>query len=305
MAPGTKKVAVITGGGKVNMPKKNKKTRLTLATPASGIGLATATKIASRGDWSVHILDANVTAGDSAVSTIGPSATFHKTDVTSYESQRAVFKKIFETEERIDFVFANAGIGERANFYKNHEEGSEGPSEPMEMGLIISVCLNGAIMTSYLAQHYFRLSPPELRGDQNLVITASCGALYPSNYAPVYTATKHGVLGFMRSIAPQFWRGDHVRVNAVLPGTVRTNLLSKQEWSTFPQEYFTPVEKIVEVVLMFVDGKDPVKGGDQGVLKGKAVECCGVNHYYRDQPEYCDEAMRAVMQSTDIVELKS
>jgi hypothetical protein len=60
----------------------------------------------------------------------------------------------------------------------------------------------------------------------------------------------------------------------------------------------------MEVVLMFVDGDDKVKGSGQGVLKGKAVECSGKNHYYREQPEYCDEAMRAVMYSTDKEELE-
>jgi hypothetical protein len=62
------------------------------------------------------------------------------------------------------------------------------------------------------------------------------------------------------------------------------------------------VERIVEVVLIFVDGKDSVRGKDQGILKGKAVECCGANHYYREQPEYCDEAMKAIMHSTDRIE---
>lgn len=40
---------------------------------------------------------------------------------------------------------------------------------------------------------------------------------------------------------------------------------------------------------MFVNGDD----------WGKAVECSGRNRYYREQPEYCDEPMRAVMASTD------
>lgn len=197
-------------------------------------------------------------------------------------------------------MYANAGIGERSTFYKTYDTGSEPPPEPPEMKKIIDICLNSVICTASLARHYFRISPVEARGHRNLVITASCGALYPSYYSPIYTAAKHAVLGFMRCIAPIYYKTDGIRVNAVLPGTVKTNLLTKDEWAEFPAEYFTPVEKIVETVMMFLDGKDgSEKGKGIGVMNGKAVECSGDNHYYREQPEYCDGPMRIVMESTE------
>ncbi|KAB5554320.1 hypothetical protein GE09DRAFT_1120543, partial [Coniochaeta sp. 2T2.1] len=151
---------------------------------------------------------------------------------------------------------------------------------------IIDVCLTSAATTAYLAQHYMRLTP----GEKSLIFTASCGALYPAYGAPIYTAAKHGVLGLMRAMAPRLWRNDKVRVNAVLPGTVKTNLHTEESWKQFPEEYFTPVEKIVEAVLILLDGTET----------GKAIECNGQNHYYREQYEYCDDAMRAVMSSTDV-----
>ena len=257
---------------------------------ASGIGLTTVKLFAARSDWHVVIFDYNSKTGNEQAQALGDKASFQQVDCTSYASLGSAFKATFQTHKRIDFVFANAGIGERVNFYERHDSsGEEPPPQPEEWKRIIDICLTGVFSTAYLAQHYFRLSPESAKGERNLVITASCGALYPSNYSPVYTAAKHGVLGFMRSVAPAMYRLDGIRVNAVLPGTVQTNLLSKDEWASFPQEYFTPVEKIAEVVAMFVDGKD----------RGKAVECSGRNHYYREQPEYCDEAMRAVMASTD------
>lgn len=114
----------------------------------------------------------------------------------------------------------------------------------------------------------------------------------------------------MRSIAPAFYHKHSIRVNAICPGTVKTNLLSSQEWANFPEEYFTPVEKIAEVVCMLVDGKDDgtgqvgkeVDGGVSsiGTLQGRAVEVSGKNHYYREMVPYVDEAMAAVMGSTNI-----
>jgi len=270
---------------------------------ASGMGLAVAKALSARNEWAVHIFDLNASAGESAVSTLN-NATFHRTNVADYASLAASFKAAFQSQRRIDFVFANAGIAEKTSFYADQQtDGDEPPGPPKEGMLIVDICLTGVITTTWLAQHYFRLSPPG--GDRNLVMTASCGGLYPSYYSCTYSAAKHGVVGMMRSIAPQFWRALGVRVNAICPGTVKTNLLSMAEWGNFPEEYFTPVEKIVQVVMMLVDGKDgSEKGREVGVMMGKAVEISGRNHYYREQPEYCDEGMRAVMASTDVAELK-
>jgi hypothetical protein len=108
------------------------------------------------------------------------------------------------------------------------------------------------------------------------------------------------VLGFARAISPNFYAAAKIRVNAVLPGTVRTGLLTSKEWEMFPEQYFTPVEKIVEAVLIFVDGTDPKHKDEQGIIKGQAIECSGSNMYNRKQYEYCDEGMRAVMQATNV-----
>jgi hypothetical protein len=82
---------------------------------------------------------------------------------------------------------------------------------------------------------------------------------------------------------------------AICPGTVRTNLLSDEVWKTFPEQYFIPIEKVVEVVLMILD--DDRRGKDAVV--GQTVEISGKNHYFRTQYDFCDEPMAAVMKSTD------
>lgn len=264
---------------------------------ASGIGLATAQALSQRPGWEVHILDLNAVQGEKAAITMS-KAVFHQVDVTDYDALGVVFQNVFQRYRRLDFVYANAGIAEANNeFYQQHD-GDQPPPLLKSTPMVVNICLTAAATTAYLAQHYFRLSPVETRGERSLVFTASCGALYPAYGAPIYTAAKHGVLGMMRAMTPWLWRNDGVRVNAVLPGTVRTNLHSAESWNQFPAKYFTPVEKIVEAVLIFLDGKDLAKPEIE-VMKGKAIECCGQNYYYREQYSYCDEAMRAVMSSTD------
>jgi NAD(P)-dependent dehydrogenase (short-subunit alcohol dehydrogenase family) len=60
-----------------------------------------------------------------------PSAgiTFEQCDVSSWESQAAVFGKIYEQQGRIDIVFANAGITEKGNLLPEKGD-SKGPTKP-------------------------------------------------------------------------------------------------------------------------------------------------------------------------------
>lgn len=276
------------------------------------MGLAVATSLSKRPDWDIHILDLHADRGQQTASSL--NATFHQSNVTNYDSLRSIFKSIFEKNKRLDFVFANAGIAEHANFFEEQGDGdeNEGPPEPKGLHAIVDINLKSVITTSYLALHYMRKTPG---GDKSLVMTASCGGLYPSYYSPIYTATKHAVVGFMRSISPYFYHKAGIRVNAICPGTVKTNLLSSKEWENFPEEYFTPVEKIADVVCILVDGKDDGKGrgyvdGERkkeelGILNGKAVEISGSKHYYREAVEYCDEGMARVMGATNIEVLEN
>ena len=169
--------------------------------------------------------------------------------------------------------------------------------------------LDSVAMTAYLALHYFRLSKVEGQ-DKVLTMTASCGGLYPSYYSPTYSAAKHGVVGLMRSLAKHYWTFDKIRCNAICPGVVKTNLLTAKEWGNFLKEYFTPVESIVEGVLLLLDGKtESVQriDGDSGRngIWGEALEISGTKMYWREAPGVCDDAMRAVMKATDIQELKN
>jgi NAD(P)-dependent dehydrogenase (short-subunit alcohol dehydrogenase family) len=248
------------------------------------MGLAVATALSTRPDWTIHILDFNPPSPPLT------NTTFHTCNVTDESSLSQIFKTTFIQHQRLDFVFANAGIAERANFYETSDE--DDPLLPVKgMHALIDINLKSVITTTYLASHYMRKSP--VNADKSIIMTASCGGLYPSYYSPIYTATKHAVVGFMRSIAPWYHHKAGIRVNAICPGVVKTNLLSSKEWENFPEEYFTPVGKIVEVVCMLVDG-------DGGVMQGKAVEISGREHYCREAVGFCDEAMRAVMGSTNI-----
>jgi NAD(P)-dependent dehydrogenase (short-subunit alcohol dehydrogenase family) len=60
----------------------------------------------------------------------------------------------------------------------------------------------------------------------SIVATASLAGLVPAPQDPLYTLTKHAVVGFVRSVAPQLERRG-IRISAVAPGFVDTPLLGE------------------------------------------------------------------------------
>jgi NAD(P)-dependent dehydrogenase (short-subunit alcohol dehydrogenase family) len=60
-----------------------------------------------------------------------------------------------------------------------------------------------------------------------IVVTASLAGLTPIPDDPVYGLTKHAVVGFVRSVAPQLEERG-IRINAVCPGWADTGLMTNE-----------------------------------------------------------------------------
>lgn len=234
----------------------------------------------------------NPTTGAAAASSM-PNATFHRADVTDYSSLGAAFEATYKQHGQLDFVFANAGIVEKDSFYASHDTGTAPPPPPNMLS--IDIDLKAVVSTAWLAQHYFRLNTQRKAG--SLVMTSSVGGLYAVPFCPMYSAAKHGVLGFMRSIAGQYYKNDGIRVNAICPGNVRTNILTETEWASLKDTYFTPVENVIKAVENFVDAD-----GEEGreLLWGKTAEISGDRVHWREQVDFGDEDMRKAMGNADI-----
>ncbi|KAK7419387.1 hypothetical protein QQX98_003339 [Neonectria punicea] len=139
---------------------------------------------------------------------------------------------------------------------------------------------------------------------QTVRVTYKSNYQYPSQYCPIYSASKAGVIHFMRSIAFPYHHTSGIRVYATCPGTVRTNLMNADEWTTFPEAYFTPISRVASAVEMLVEGGDMTDAWGRTVHEGEnyglAVEINADNVYFRDGTEFCDEAMRVVIGATSM-----
>ncbi|PVH77660.1 NAD(P)-binding protein [Cadophora sp. DSE1049] len=245
---------------------------------ASGMGLAVATSLSQQG-WAVAIADLNVEAGEKAAKDL--SGTFHRTDVQAFDSLSATFYAVFQKHGQINFVFANAGVPERKNFYAR-TDGISGP--PTGLDFIIDIDLKSVINTCYIAQHYFRKSPKSNKGC--IICTSSIAGIYPVRFCPIYTAAKHGVVGFARAICKHFYENDGIRVNVLCPGNVRTNLFEKKEWDQFDNEWIE-LSQIVKVVEMMLFDETQF---------GQVVEAAPQNHYVIETPKYNDPNVKRTLE---------
>ena len=128
-------------------------------------------------------------------------------DVTDPDRVRAAFDEARAANGPIDLLIVNAGIAESAPFHKMTRESWD---------RIIGTNLTAAFECSHAAIGDL------LKSDNGrLVFVASVASLRGVPYAAHYAASKHGLLGFMRSLAAEYAK-TNLTVNAVCPGYVDT-----------------------------------------------------------------------------------
>ncbi|WP_202534424.1 3-oxoacyl-ACP reductase [Streptomyces sp. SID3212] len=178
----------------------------------SGIGLATARRLASEG---AHIVcgDIDETAGKAAAEQAG--GTFVRVDVTDADEVEALFRTAYETYGSVDIAFNNAGIS------------------PPEDDSILTTGLDAwrRVQEVNLTSVYLccKAAIPYMRrqGKGSIINTASFVARMGAATSQIsYTASKGGVLAMSRELGVQFAR-EGIRVNALCPGPVNTPLLQE------------------------------------------------------------------------------
>ncbi|ASW04770.1 SDR family NAD(P)-dependent oxidoreductase [Rhizobium sp. 11515TR] len=211
----------------------------------SGIGKAAALGLAAEG-YKIGALGRTPEEISTTVQEIlanGGQAVSLLADVSDEGQMDAAVGQLVKQYGRLDVVVANAGIN-----------GVWAPIDDLKLSEwndTISVNLTGTFLT-------IRATVPELKrsGGGSIVVVSSINGTrtFTTPGATAYTATKAGQVAMVQQLALELAR-FHIRINAVCPGEIETNIeantkLRKQDETAIP--------------VVWPDGQVPITGGRPG-----------------------------------------
>jgi len=176
---------------------------------AQGIGRRTAELLAERGHRLAIVDLQEATATVSAIEARGGKAFAFVGDITREDVVEALSREVLERYGRVDVLVNNAGI---SLIRAAEETTAEEYRRVMEVNLVAPFLLVRAFGRTML----------EARSGAIVNVASIAGLVAVADRA-AYNASKHGLVGLTRTLAAE-WGGRGVRVNAVCPGWVKTEM---------------------------------------------------------------------------------
>lgn len=177
----------------------------------SGIGRATALAFAREG---ANVLVADIQEGRAAetvrlIQANGGTARPHTVDIADSGQVDVTIRAAVDAFGGLDVLFSNAAVIDRGM-----------PGTDIDNALWADIMAVNVAGTFYA----IRSALPHLaRSKGNVVVTASVASYGAMAGGAAYTASKHAVVGLVKQFACEA-ASDGIRINAVAPGGVRTNI---------------------------------------------------------------------------------
>lgn len=228
----SRRVAVVSGG-------------------AQGIGRRTSELLAERG-FSIAIIDLQESkATVEAIERMGGEALWFAGDISSEDVVEQFASRVLQRFGRVDVLVNNAGI----SLIRAAEE-----TTAAEYRRVMEVNLVAPFL---LARVFGRKMLEARRG--SIVNVASIAGLVAVSDRAAYNASKHGLVGLTRTLAAE-WGGRGVRVNAVCPGWVKTEMdAADQARGTYadaditqrvPMGRFASPDDVARAIAFLADDKE-------------------------------------------------
>lgn len=188
----TGQTALITGGG-------------------TGIGLASAQCLAACG---ARVIVAGRREAElaKAVATIGPAASAQVLDVGDLKSIPGIVARLRDRHGPVNILINNAGINLKKPFAETNDA---------ELLSLLQTNVVGANALTHALLPQLRES-----GRGSVVFTSSMAAIFGLPKVTAYSIAKSALTGAVRSLAVELG-GENIRVNAVAPGWIETEMTRK------------------------------------------------------------------------------
>ncbi|MHA6480331.1 SDR family oxidoreductase [Paenibacillus sp. strain BS8-2] len=217
------KVAVVTGAG-------------------SGIGRAAALKLAEQGAKIVlvDLIDERSKDVEAEIRAMGGEAIFADTDVSDPARVELAMKLAVDQFGKIDILFANAGVN-----------GTLAPIEhmdPEDWNQTLAINLRG----TFLAAKY--AIPHMKQNGGSMIITSSINGnrKFTGFGMAAYSSSKAGQVAFAKMAALELAQYG-IRVNAICPGAIKTNIGENTNK--------TPEVKEITIPVNYPEGNQPLEHG--------------------------------------------
>ncbi|MCM3887560.1 SDR family oxidoreductase [Frankia sp. R82] len=175
---------------------------------AGGIGSAVARRFDAQG-WHVVVVDRDAERGGAVAREC--TGLFVHADATTTSGCEQYVEATLAKHGRIDLLHLNVGVLARTSIGEGFD--------PADYQRMMRANVDSAVFGVQAA-----FGPMRDRGGGSILVTSSTTGLRPSPDA-LYSASKHAVVGLVRSLAPALLEVG-VRINALCPGAVDTAMLA-------------------------------------------------------------------------------
>ena len=186
------KTALITGGG-------------------SGLGRALVSRFLEEGAR-VGVLERDTAKVDSLMQEFGDAITAVTGSVCDINDNRKAVQATVEKFGALDCFVGNAGVFDYFQSIRDLPDDQIGAA----FDELFAVNVKGYLLGAKAAVDELK------KTGGSIIFTVSNAGFYPAGGGPIYTASKHAVVGLIRQLAYEL--APVVRVNGVAPGGMRTEL---------------------------------------------------------------------------------
>jgi len=182
---------------------------------SSGIGRVTAVALAKEG-IRVSLAARRDKEGEETLRLLkesGGEGIFVRTDVSNENDVRLLVEETVKTFGRLDYAFNNAGAVE-----------DPAPFASKTSSLFDKI-MNVNVKGTWLSMKY---EIPQMlkNGGGALVNNSSVFGVIANPQLPLYTASKHAVLGLTKAAALEYAKAG-IRINAIAPGAIETEMMEQ------------------------------------------------------------------------------